>query len=174
MMNHIVLYQPEIPQNTGNIMRTCVGFDFKLHLIKPLGFSLDEKHIKRSGANYIHHTDYAVYENFEDFMNQNNGEMFFITRYGSHQPNEHSYISSDKDIYLIFGSESSGMPKEILKPHLDHCIRVPMTEQIRSLNLSNVVALMAYEVIRQQGYPHLYKEEPDTLKGSDYLLREDE
>jgi tRNA (cytidine/uridine-2'-O-)-methyltransferase len=173
-MNHIVLYQPEIPQNTGNIMRTCVGFDFKLHLIKPLGFSLDEKNIKRSGANYIHHTDYKVYEDFDDFLNQNEGDMFFITRYGFKQPSDHSFVDNNKDIYLIFGSESSGMPKALLANHIDKCIRVPMTEHVRSLNLSNVVALMAYEVIRQQDYPHLYKEEPDSLKGSDYLLREDE
>ena len=171
-MNHIVLYQPEIPQNTGNIMRTCAAANMKLHLIKPLGFDLDIKKVRRSAANYIEHVTYEVYENFDDFLNKNKGEMFFITRYGQKPPDKMNFaIKKDTDIYVIFGSESSGIPKQILKNHLDNCLRLPMTEVVRSLNLSNTVAILAYEVLRQQDYQGLYKHEPESLKGKDWLIK---
>ena len=170
-MNHIVLYHPEIPQNTGNIMRTCAATNMKLHLIEPLGFSLDTKHIKRSAANYLEHVEYVVYQDFKHFLRENKGDFYYITRYGQLTPDEMNYNVKDKDVYLIFGSESSGMPKEILKDHLDKCLRLPMTDKIRSLNLSNTVAILAYEVLRQQGYKGLYDHEPDSLKGKDYLLK---
>ncbi len=170
-MNHIVLYHPEIPQNTGNIMRTCAATNMKLHLIEPLGFSLDTKYVKRSAANYLEYVDYQVYKNYDQFLKENTGEFYFITRYGNKTPDVMDYQNKDKDIYLIFGSESSGIPKEILKNHLDRCLRLPMTDKVRSLNLSNTVAILAYEVLRQQGYNGLFDHEPDTLKGKDYLLK---
>lgn len=166
-MINIVLFEPEIPQNTGNIMRTCAGTNTKLHLIKPLGFSLDEKAIKRSGVNYIEHCDYKVYENFDDFLNQNEGEFYFLTRYGKKPHTSFDYSDSSKNIYLIFGKESTGIPKEILKNHLERCLRIPINSNIRALNLSNCVAIMLYEVLRQQDYNDLLKTEP--FKGEDYL-----
>lgn len=170
-MNHIVLYHPEIPQNTGNIMRTCAASNFKLHLIEPLGFSLDIKHVRRSAANYLEHVDYKVYKNYEQFLNENDGDFFFLTRYGQTTPNTMDFTNSEKDVYLIFGSESSGIPKEILKDHLDKCVRLPMTEKVRSLNLSNTVAILSYEVLRQQNFNDLFDHEPDTLKGRDFLTK---
>ncbi len=169
-MINVVLYNPEIPQNTGNIMRTCVAANVKLHLIEPLGFSLDEKSVRRSGASYVIKTNYVTYKSWEDFTNKNKGSFYFSTRYGSHTPSEFDFSVSTEEIYLIFGAESSGIPKEILKPHLDNCIRLPMTKDVRSLNLSNVVAIMVYEVLRQQNYNDLYFDEPEELKGKDYIL----
>ena len=166
-MLNVVLYQPEIPQNTGNIMRTCAATDTHLHLIKPLGFSLDEKNIKRSGANYINNCDYKVYENWDDFLSKNKGEFYFLTRYGNKPHTSFDYSDNKKNIYLVFGKESSGIPKEILKNHLDTCLRLPMTDKVRALNLSNCVAIMVYEVLRQQNYNDLLFEEP--FKGKDYL-----
>lgn len=166
-MINVVLYEPEIPQNTGNIMRTCVGTGTKLHLIKPLGFSLDEKYIKRSGAGYVDKVDYELYENFEDFLSKNEGEFYFFTRYGKKPHTSFDYSDSSKNIYLVFGKESTGIPKEILKNHLDRCLRIPMNSNIRALNLSNSVAIMVYEVLRQQNYNDLLKTEP--FKGEDYL-----
>jgi len=164
---NVVLYSPEIPQNTGNIMRTCAATNTKLHLIKPLGFSLDEKVVKRSGANYIDKCDYTVYENFEDFKSKNDGKFYFLTRYGKKPHSSFDYSNKDENIYLIFGRESSGLPKEILKDHLDTCLRIPMTDKVRALNLSNCVAIMVYEALRQQDYNDLLRFEP--FKGEDYL-----
>lgn len=168
-MLNVVLFEPEIPQNTGNIMRTCVATGTRLHLIKPLGFSLDEKVVRRSGANYIDDCDYTVYENFEDFLAKNKGKFYFLTRYGRRPHSSFDYSNKDENIYLIFGKESTGIPKEILKDHLDTCMRIPMTDKVRALNLSNCVAIMVYEALRQQDYPNLLREEP--FKGADYLER---
>lgn len=171
-MNHIVLFEPEIPQNTGNIMRTCVATNTTLHLIKPLGFLLDDAHLKRSGVNYIEHLTYYVYENFDDFLRKNpEGEYYFFTRYG-HQPHT-SFDYSNKNhqnLYFIFGKESTGIPKEILKNYLDHCMRLPMTANVRALNLSNCCAIVIYEALRQQNYNDLLFDEPHKEK--DYLERE--
>lgn len=170
-MLHVVLYEPEIPQNTGNIMRTCVATGTKLHLIEPLGFSLDESHLKRSGVNYIDKLEYQVYKNFEDFCAKNKGDFYYFTRYG-HQPHtSFDYSNQEKEIYLIFGKESTGIPKEILQKDLEHCMRLPMTADVRALNLSNCVAICVYEVLRQQDYRTLLREEPH--KGKDYLERKD-
>ena len=169
-MNNIVLYQPEIPQNTGNIMRTCVATNTKLHLIKPLGFSLDEKDIKRSGVNYIEYCDYTVYENFDDFCSKNQGEYYFLTRYGNKTHTEFDFSNNNSNIYLIFGKESTGIPKKILKDHLENCMRIPMNSNIRALNLSNSVAIMIYEVLRQQNYNDLLRY--DSFKGKDYLIND--
>lgn len=166
-MINIVLYEPEIPGNTGNIMRTCAGTNAKLHLIEPLGFKLDSSHIKRSGVNYIDKVNYQVYSNWEDFLSQNQGDFYFLTRYGKKPHTSFDYSNQDSNIYLIFGKESTGIPKEILKEHLDHCLRIPTNANIRSLNLSNCVAIALFEVLRQQDYPNLLRTEPH--KGADYL-----
>lgn len=166
-MINVVLFEPEIPGNTGNIMRTCAGTGTKLHLIKPLGFSLSDKYIKRSGVNYIEHCDYTVYDNFDDFLNRNKGTYYFLTRYGKKPHDSFDYSNKDENIYLIFGKESTGIPKEILRNHLDNCMRIPMNQNIRALNLSNSVAIMVYEVLRQQNYRDLLRAEP--FKGEDYL-----
>lgn len=166
-MINIVLYEPEIPQNTGNIMRTCVATNSKLHLIKPLGFKLDDRHMKRSAVNYLENLDYEVYENFEDFKNKNIGKYYYLTRYGKKPHTSFDYSNSNENIYLIFGKESTGIPKEILKDDLDHCMRIPMTDKVRALNLSNSVAIMVYEVLRQQDFNDLLRTEP--FKGEDYL-----
>lgn len=166
-MINIVLYEPEIPQNTGNIMRTCVATGSKLHLIKPLGFSLDEKYIKRSAVNYIEKLDYVVYENYEDFLSKNKGDFYYFTRYGKKPHTSFDYSDNTKNIYLIFGKESTGIPKEILSKDLDKCMRIPMTSNVRALNLSNCVAIVTYEVLRQQNYNDLLRTEPH--KGENFL-----
>ncbi len=165
-MINVVLFEPEIPQNTGNIMRTCVATNTHLHLIKPLGFYMDEAHLKRSGVNYVNECKYTIYENFDDFLSKNSGEMYFFTRYGKKPHSDFDY-KNDKNIYLIFGKESTGIPKEILKKHLDKCIRIPSTDGVRALNLSNCVAIGIYEVMRQKNYQGLLKTEP--FKGENYL-----
>lgn len=167
-MLHIVLYEPEIPTNTGNIMRTCVATNAKLHLIQPLGFLLDERSLRRSGVNYIDALNYELYDDYEDFKAKNkNGEFYYFTRYGNKPHTSFDYSDATKDIYLIFGKESTGIPKEILKQELDHCMRIPMSEKVRALNLSNCVAIVAYEVLRQQDYPTLSKVE--VQKGEHFL-----
>ena len=167
---NIVLYQPEIPQNTGNIMRTCVGFDMKLHLIRPLGFHLDEKSLKRSTVDYYPYINYQVYDDWNSFKELNpQANLFYLTRYGKKQASDFDFKSVDGDIYLVFGRESTGIPYDILANNLDHCFRIPTTDKIRSLNLSNCVAITSYEVIRQLDYLSLIKHEPDTLKGENFL-----
>ena len=166
-MLNVVLFEPEIPGNTGNIMRTCVATNTKLHLIKPLGFSLDEKYIKRSGVNYIEKCNYEVYENIDDFFNKNKGTYYFLTRYGKKPHTSFDYSNKDENIYFIFGKESTGIPTNILKPYLDNCMRMPMTDNVRALNLSNTVAIMIYEALRQQDYRDLLFEEPH--KSADFI-----
>ena len=166
-MINVVLYEPEIPGNTGNIMRTCVATNVRLHLIEPLGFKLDEKSIKRSGVNYINNCDYTVYKNWDDFISKNKGQFYFLTRYGRKPHTSFDYSDKNENIYLIFGKESTGIPKEILKNDLEHCMRIPMTDKVRALNLSNSVAITVYEVLRQQDFNDLLKEE--AFKGKDWL-----
>ena len=163
-MINVVLFEPEIPGNTGNIMRTCVATGTKLHLIKPLGFSLDEKYIKRSGVNYIDNCDYTVYENIDEFFDKNKGSYYFLTRYGKKPHTSFDY----SNIYFIFGKESTGIPPKILKPFLDKCMRMPMTDKVRALNLSNTVAIMVYEALRQQNYRDLLFTEPH--KSEDFII----
>jgi tRNA (cytidine/uridine-2'-O-)-methyltransferase len=166
-MINVVLFEPEIPQNTGNIMRTCAGTDTRLHLIKPLGFKLDEHHLKRAGVNYIENCDYIVYENWDEFISKNEGTFYYLTRYGKKPHTSFDYSNIDENIYLIFGKESTGIPKEILKKDLEHCMRIPINAKIRALNLSNCVAIMLFEVLRQQDFKTLSRVEP--FKGVDYL-----
>lgn len=166
-MINIVLFEPEIPQNTGNIMRTCVATGTKLHLIKPLGFDLSDKQLKRSGMDYIEELEYFVYENYQEFVSKNIGQYFYITRYGKKTYSEVEFKKITEEIYLIFGKESTGIDKSILKNDLNHCFRIPMKKDIRSLNLSNCVAIVLYEVFRQIDFFGLSKVE--TIKGKNYL-----
>ncbi len=167
-MINIVLFEPEIPQNTGNIMRTCAGTYTKLHLIKPFGFLLDDKHLKRSGVNYIENCDYTIYEDYDDFMSKNkDGDFYYLTRYGKQTYSDVDFSNNNKNIYLVFGKESTGIDKRILKDNLDKCFRIPTNDKIRALNLSNCAALVLFEVLRQQNFPNLSKVE--TQKGEDYL-----
>lgn len=169
-MINIVLIEPEIPGNTGNIMRTCVATNSKLHLIKPLGFSLESKYVKRSAANYLENLDYEVYENYEEFKSRNKGTYYFFTRYGQKTHDSFDYSNKKENIYLIFGKESSGIPKEILKENIENCIRIPMSNKVRALNLSNCAAIIVYEVLRQQNYNDLFKYEPH--KSKNYILED--
>ena len=168
-MINIVLFEPEIPQNTGNIMRTCSVFEMRLHLIEPLGFSLDEKHLKRSSMDYVKDLDYTVYKNWDEFyMNNSNGQYVFFTRYALKSFEECHFSKSD-DIYIVFGKESTGIDKKILKDHLNECYRIPMRADARSLNLSNCVAIGAYECLRQIGFGD--QSDREVIKGADFLLK---
>lgn len=164
---HIVLYSPEIPQNTGNIIRTCAATNATLHFIKPLGFSLDEKHVKRSSANNLEKIPIHIYEDWEDFVSKNSGDFVFLTRYGKRPHSDHDFHDRSKTYYLIFGRESTGIPKAILKEHIERCYRIPMRADIRSLNLANSVAIVVYEALRQQDYPGLSRVE--VIKGEDFI-----
>jgi len=175
---NIVLFEPEIPQNTGNIMRTCVATNTILHLIRPFGFRLDNPHMKRSGVNYLPFLKYYDYDDWNDFLekrinNNLNCEMYFLTRYGKYHIFDVHTKDVSKDYYLVLGKESTGIPKSILSNHLDHCIRLPMTDKVRALNVSNVAAIIIYEAWRQQGFPNMEEFEPDNtipgFKGKDFL-----
>ena len=128
---------------------------------------MDEKYLRRSAVNYLEHCDYQVYENFEEFKEKNPGVYYYLTRYGKKPHSSFDYSNSNEDLYFIFGKESTGIPKEILRQDLDHCLRIPTNDKIRALNLSNCVALVLYEALRQQDYNDLLREEP--FKGADYL-----
>lgn len=169
-MINIVLYEPEIPENTGNIMRTCAGTNSRLHLIEPLGFVMDEKRIKRSGVNYIDKVNYQRYIDYDDFKKHNDGEYFYFTRYGTKPYSEIDFSDKNKNYYLIFGKESTGIPRKILHDNLENCYRIPTSDNVRALNLSNCVALITYEALRQQGFPNLLMS--DSFKGEDYLEKE--
>lgn len=169
-MIHIVLYQPEIPQNTGNIMRTCTAANTMLHLIEPLGFSLNEKHLRRSGLDYRDLCVHEIHSSWEDFTRKFPGNYFFVTRYGKKPHSDMTFSTEEKDIFLVFGRESTGIPKSILREHLSRCMRIPMVADARSLNLSNSVAIVLYEVLRQLDYPMLSKSE--VIKGEDWLERD--
>ena len=144
---HVVLYQPEIPANTGNIGRTCVATGTVLHLIEPLGFRLNEKEIKRAGMDYWEHLDVRRYMNFQEFVEKNpNAKIYMATTKAKHTYSEVEYGPND---YIMFGKESAGIPEEILVDYEETCIRIPMLEQIRSLNLSNSVSIVLYEALRQ-------------------------
>lgn len=166
-MINIVLYEPEIPENTGNIMRTCAATNAKLHLIEPFGFIFDENRLKRSGANYIDKVNYEIYLDYDDFLSKNSGKFYYFTRYGTKKYSDIDFSNSDDNIYLIFGKESTGIPKGILHNNLEKCYRIPTSDNVRALNLSNCVALVTYEALRQQNFPNLLFSDP--FKGKDYL-----
>lgn len=172
-MINIVLVEPLIPQNTGNIMRTCVALNMKLHLIKPLGFEMDEKYLKRSALDYFRKTDYTIYDDINDFFNKTLGGIYyFYTRYGKKPYTKANYkISCKKEVYLIFGKETTGIDKEILKEHLNNCYRIPTTEDVRSINLSNAVAVVAFFASYKNNFKNMSKFEPGNLKGKNYLKK---
>ena len=156
MALNIVLFEPEIPANTGNIGRTCVATGTRLHLIEPLGFRLNEKSIKRAGMDYWEHLDVTRYINFEDFLEKNSdAKIYMATTKGQHVYTEVNY---EPDCYIMFGKESAGIPEEILVKHPDNCIRIPMLSEIRSLNLSNSVAVVLYEALRQNQFASMQLE----------------
>ena len=153
---NIVLYEPEIPANTGNIGRTCVATNSTLHLIEPLGFRLTGKELKRAGMDYWDKLDVRRYINFEDFLEKNpNAKIYMAT---TKAPNVYTDVSYEPDCYIMFGKESAGIPEEILVYHKENSIRIPMVGDIRSLNLGNSVAVVLYEALRQNGFENMTKE----------------
>ncbi|KIL46739.1 tRNA (uridine(34)/cytosine(34)/5-carboxymethylaminomethyluridine(34)-2'-O)-methyltransferase TrmL [Jeotgalibacillus soli] len=156
MGNHIVLYQPEIPANTGNIARTCAATGTTLHLIRPLGFSTDDKMLKRAGLDYWNFVEIIYYDSLDEFFEKNEGgEFFYLTKHGQIPHSDFDYRSEEKNYYFIFGRETTGLPKDVIENNKDKALRVPMNDNVRSLNLSNTAAILVYEALRQQGYPGL-------------------
>ncbi|MBM4764660.1 tRNA (uridine(34)/cytosine(34)/5-carboxymethylaminomethyluridine(34)-2'-O)-methyltransferase TrmL [Bacillus sp. B15-48] len=156
MAVHVVLYQPEIPANTGNIARTCAATGTTLHLIKPLGFSTDDKMLKRAGLDYWEFVNIVYHDSLEDFFESNQGgEFFYLTKHGSKPHSTYDYSQTEKDYYFVFGRETNGLPQELIEKNKEWCLRIPMNEHVRSLNLSNTAAILIYEVLRQQDYPNL-------------------
>lgn len=154
---NLVLVEPQIPQNTGNISRTCAVTGAALHLIKPYGFVITDKHLKRAGLDYWNKLDIYEYNNLDEFFERNSGEFYYFTTKGLNVHSEAEY-PLDKDVYLIFGREDKGLPEDLLYKNQDSCVRIPMRNDLRSLNLSNSVAIACYEVLRQWDYPDLGRE----------------
>jgi len=150
---HIVLVNPEIPQNTGNIARTCAATGMKLHLIQPLGFSLEDKYLKRAGLDYWNMMEYRVYENFDELHHAYPGAVLHFL--STKAPRSYTEVAYGSEDFLVFGCETRGLPESLLSKVYDRCVRIPMVEDARSLNLSNSVAIVAYEALRQQGFPNL-------------------
>lgn len=154
---NVVLFEPEIALNTGNIGRTCVATDTRLHLIEPLGFKLNEKAIKRAGLDYWDKLDVTVYCDFQDFLERNPGAKIYYAT--TKAPNTYVDVNYEPDCYIMFGKESAGIPEEILVEHQETCVRIPMWGDIRSLNLANSVSIILYEALRQNGFEKM------TLEG---------
>lgn len=150
---NIVLFEPEIPSNTGNIGRTCVATGTRLHLIEPLGFRLNEKAIQRAGMDYWNDLDVTTYLNYEDFLAKNPGAKIYMATTKARQT--YAEVQYEEDCYIMFGKESAGIPEEIMVQHPDTAIRIPMNENIRSLNLANSVAIVLYEALRQHNFEHM-------------------
>lgn len=150
---NIVLFEPEIPSNTGNIGRTCVATGTRLHLIEPLGFRLNEKAIQRAGMDYWNDLDVTTYLNYEDFLAKNPGAKIYMATTKARQT--YAEVQYEEDCYIMFGKESAGIPEEILVKHPEECLRIPMWGEIRSLNLSNSVAIVLYEALRQNEFDHM-------------------
>lgn len=156
MALHVVLYQPLIPANTGNIARTCAGTDTELHLIRPLGFSTDDKMLKRAGLDYWEHVKIHYYDSLDHFYELNNGgEFYYVTKFGEKAHSDFDYSFAEKDYFFVFGRETTGLPKEVIEENIERCLRLPMNDNIRSLNLSNTAAILIYEALRQQEYRNL-------------------
>lgn len=150
---NIVLIEPEIPQNTGNISRTCAATGARLHLVKPFGFEINDKHLKRAGLDYWQYLDITYYESQAEFFEKNKGEnLYFFTTKALHR---HTEVCYPDKAFLVFGKETKGLDEELLLANRDQCVRIPMIEEARSLNLSNAVAIATYEVLRQWDYPSL-------------------
>ena len=153
---NIVLVEPQIPQNTGNISRTCAVTGARLHLVRPLGFEVTDKHLKRAGLDYWDKLDITYYDNLGDFFDKNrDGNFFYFTTKGR---TVHSSVTYPDNAYLVFGREDKGLPEELLYANPDSCVRIPMRSELRSLNLSNSAAIAVYEVLRQWDYPDLSRE----------------
>ncbi len=151
---NIVLMQPQIPQNTGNVARTCAATGARLHLVKPMGFTVDDKKLKRAGLDYWHMLDITYYDSTDDFFEKNKGgNFFYLTTKGQHIFTE--TVFPKENCYIIFGREDAGLPEELLKENPENSLRIPMKGDARSLNLSNTVAIVTYEALRQWGYPEL-------------------
>ena len=155
-MLNIVLHEPEMPANTGNIGRTCVAAGARLHLIEPLGFSINDKMVKRAGLDYWDKLDVTVYDDFNDFCERNPGAKIYMATTKAHKT--YTEVSYEPDCYIMFGKESAGIPEEILVDHEDTGVRIPMIGDIRSLNLSNSVAIVLYEALRQNNFDHMNQE----------------
>ena len=170
-MINIVLYQPEKPQNTGNIMRTCVATNAHLHIIGPLTFSLDEKALLRAGMDYIQELHYTFYKDLDEFLaTHSEKKIYYITRYGNKSPDQFDFSKVNEELFIMFGRESTGIPYDILHDNLDSCFRIPTTDKIRSLNLSNCVAIMLYKATSDlDDNPNLIKHEPDCYKGENFI-----
>lgn len=148
---HVVLHEPEIPANTGNIARTCAGTNTALHLIHPLGFSTDDRMLKRAGCDYWPNVDVNHYDSIEELFERfPQGEFFYIETIGKKHYHEFDYSHLDKDYFFVFGKETKGLPVELTEPNEERCFRIPQTDKIRSLNLSNTAAIVVYEALRQQ------------------------
>ena len=150
---NIVLVEPQIPQNTGNIARTCAATGARLHLVEPMGFHVDDKKLKRAGLDYWHLLDITYYEDLDDFFEKNRDGSFFY--FSTKARRVHSDMTYPDNSYLVFGREDAGLPEELLKSNEQSCVRLPMRSEARSLNLSNTVAVGVFEVLRQWGYPEL-------------------
>ena len=150
---NIVLLEPELPANTGNIGRTCVATNTRLHLIEPLGFRLNEKMVKRAGLDYWDKLDVTVYSDYQDFLERNPGAVIYMATTKARKM--YTQVSYEPDCYLMFGKESAGIPEEILKEHPDTCVRIPMIGETRSLNLSNSAAIILYEALRQNDFQEM-------------------
>lgn len=170
-MIHIVLYRPEKPQNTGNIMRTCVAINATLDIIGPISFSLNEKDLLRAGMDYIESLKWNFYPTYDDYLKAYpNADTYYVTRYSNKVYSTFDFSNNIKDIFLMFGRESTGIPHDILRSHPDRLLRIPMVPEARSLNLSNSVAIVVYEVLRQQGFNNLSTAE--AIKGENFLINE--
>ena len=156
-MINIVLHEPEMPANTGNIGRTCVATGVRLHLIGPLGFQINDKMLKRAGLDYWDKLEIYEYDNIGDFFSKNSGEFYFFTTKGRKVHSDVDY-PQDREVYIIFGREDKGLPEKLLYENPQSCVRIPMRKTLRSLNLSNSVAIACYEVLRQWDYPDLGRE----------------
>jgi tRNA (cytidine/uridine-2'-O-)-methyltransferase len=153
MALHVVLYQPEIPANTGNIARTCAATGTELHLIRPLGFSTEDKMLKRAGLDYWPFVKIVYYDSLDEFFEKSSGgEFFYLTKLGTKSHSAFDYHDQNKDYYFIFGKETTGLPREMIEANKDRAVRIPMNEKVRSLNLSNTAAILIYEGLRQQDY----------------------
>lgn len=154
MPNHIVLYEPLIPANTGNIARTCAGTNASLHLIEPLGFKTDDKHLKRAGLDYWNAVDVVYHKNLEAFLESaKDGELHLISKFANKVYSDEDFSDTTIDHYFLFGKETTGLPEEFMREHEEECLRIPMNDDhIRSLNLSNTAAILIYEALRQQNF----------------------
>ncbi|MCT4796163.1 MULTISPECIES: tRNA (uridine(34)/cytosine(34)/5-carboxymethylaminomethyluridine(34)-2'-O)-methyltransferase TrmL [Exiguobacterium] len=156
MAIHVVMFQPEIPANTGNVSRTCAATNAVLHLIRPLGFSTDDKMLKRAGLDYWQFVDVRYHDSLDELWAKHpDGEFFYITKYGEKYPSDLDVSVVDKDYFFVFGRETKGLPMEVIENNLDRCIRLPQSNLVRSLNVSNTAAIIVYEALRQQGYAGL-------------------